>query len=1175
MSRTGRLRSTVTGGRSEAASGRSRAGRDATGRDATGRDAGRRDTGRRDAGRRDAGRRDADRPAGRAGRSSSVVEWMGRAVLLAAWWSLLRLIVHPLHELERGDDVFALLNLPVGPSLFSTVVLFIVGGAIRRRMRAAWWLLFVFQVVSGAYTICVLTGLVVRNEIPDHIETFAAVLTAVNVAITGLVLTVLAVTRPAFISVVQPGARLRAAAVLVGGLAASLAAALALTFAAPGRLRDDYHRIHWAVRIVFGVRPDRSDLGWAGQYGHGWIADLVGLLSGLSVVGAGVLFVRSGRVRGFMTAQDEFDLRTLIARTGERDSLAWFATRRDKSVVFTPRRDAAITYRVVANVSLASADPIGPPARWPAAIAAWLDESRAHGWFPAVLAAGEPAARAYCAAGLKALPLGDEAIIDTESFTLDGPEMQSVRRAVRRIRRLGYTISVHRHADLDATELAELAECAGRWRVDATERGFSMALGRLGDPLDGRSVAVLARDRDGRLRGLLSLVPWGRRGLSLDLMRRDRESDNGLNEAMVAALVRQGSDQLGVVRVSLNFAMFRGVFEAGERLGAGPLVRLTNGAMRFASRFWQIESLYRSNARYRPRWQTRYVCFDSALTLTRVSLAAGAAEGFLPTLGGRPPDRAQQGAVVFAGNRMPLAAALAAFEQGTGAGATDAPRLSGQQRARLAKVDVLARHGIEAYPASVPRDRSIADVRAQYADVSDAGRTGSVVAVVGRVRALRRFGRLVFAVLEENGSTMQVLLTAQRLGDRHELARRTWDLGDLVSVTGEVGRSERGELSVLAHDWLMAGKCLTPVAKLRPPTREPAARPPRQLELLVEPRARQLLEQRTVLVRQLRAGLDRRGFGEVETPMLQAVHGGANARPFRTQMNAFGMPLSLRIAPELHLKRLAVGGRQRIYELNRNFRNEGVDDTHNPEFTALEAYQAFADYHDMRTLVRALILEVATAVHGAPVARRGVAGGGMRETDLSAPWPIVPVYDAVSAACCTPVTPATELPVLQDLCRDRAVPWRAGRSPGELVSALYEQLVEACTVEPTFYVDFPTATSPLTRAHRDDPRLAQRWDLVAWGQEIATAYSELTDPIEQRRRLTEQSLRRSSGDPEAMELDEEFLAALAFAMPPTGGLGLGVDRLLMMLTGVPIRDTLAFPFTGRGGSSAASVGPRR
>ena len=363
---------------------------------------------------------------------------------------------------------------------------------------------------------------------------------------------------------------------------------------------------------------------------------------------------------------------------------------------------------MLANVSLASADPIGPPAAWPAAIAAWLAEARTFGWFPAVLSASEEGAQAYVAAGLKALPIGDEAIIDVDTFTLEGPTMQPVRQAVHRVQRAGYTISVRRHADLSAEQLAELARRAEDWRGEDTERGFSMALGRLGDPVDGGCVAVLAHDADGRLRGLLSMVPWGRRGLSLDLMRRDRTSENGLVEAMVAALVTACRDELGVRRLSLNFAMFRGVFSAAERVGAGPVVRLTSRVLTFASRFWQIESLYRSNARYLPSWLPRYLCYDSSLTLTRVALAAGMAEGFLPAVEGSG-ERAYDGRVVLDGRPVPFAEAVALQYRAVRSGTRPVRRLSQQQRVRHDKLARLVEAGRQPYPVSVPRSCEVAE----------------------------------------------------------------------------------------------------------------------------------------------------------------------------------------------------------------------------------------------------------------------------------------------------------------------------------------------------------------------------------------------------------------------------------------------------------------------------------
>ena len=574
--------------------------------------------------------------------------WCGRVIVLGGFWSLVSLILRPLRWPRRIDDLFSLINLPVGPSLFSIALLFVVGGAVRRRIRFAWWLLLAFQTVAALYLVGVLSAYLVSYQDARDLSAMDTVELFVNAGLTVPLVALLWLSRQAFSSRLEPGARWPALAVLTSGIAASITLAVLLDFAFPDRLTGIGRKLSWSVRVALGVEPSSTEVGWHGEYGHRWVAVLAGLISAIALVSAAVIFLRSARAKNYLTAQDELDVRRLLLQSGDRDSLGYFATRHDKSVIFDADRTAAVTYRVLSNVSLASADPIGPLANWPGAITAWLAECRAFGWFPAVLSASEEGARAYLAAGLKALPLGDEAIIDTDTFTLEGPTMQPVRRAVRRVQRAGYTITVRRHAELSAEQLAEIDQRAEQWRVDETERGFSMALGRLGDPTDGNCVAVLAHNPDGALRGVLSLVPWGRRGLSLDLMRRSPDAENGVIEAMVAELVATARDQLGVRAVSLNFAVFRGVFGAAERVGAGPVVRLTSRLLSFASRFWQIESLYRSNARYLPRWTPRYLCYDSSLTLTRVALAAGAAEGFLPALG-TPRERARDDTVQLRG----------------------------------------------------------------------------------------------------------------------------------------------------------------------------------------------------------------------------------------------------------------------------------------------------------------------------------------------------------------------------------------------------------------------------------------------------------------------------------------------------------------------------------------------
>jgi len=1090
----------------------------------------------------------------------------GRVIVLGGFWSLVSLVLRPVSWVHRVDDVFGLVNLPVGPSLFSIVLLFVIGGAVRRRVRFVWWLLLAFQTLAAAYLVAILfaVGLNVRDA--RDISMLSAVELVLNAGLTVVLVVLLWLSRHAFSSRLEPGARWLALGVLTSGLLASIAVAVVLDLAFPAKLHGIGRRLSWSVRVALGLEPSSSDVGWNGQHGHHWVAALSGLLSALALVAAAVIFLRSARSKAYLSAQDELDIRRLLLGHGERDSLGYFATRHDKSVIFNADRSAAVTYRVLANVSLASADPLGPVAAWPSAIEAWLAEARSFGWFPAVLSASEQGAEAYVAAGLKALPIGDEAIIDTETFTLEGPTMQPVRRAVRRVQRAGYTITVSRHADLAPEQLAEIEQVAELWRGDDTERGFSMALGRLGDPVDGDCVAVLAHDRDGQLRGVLSMVPWGRRGLSLDLMRRSREAENGVIEAMVAELVSVGRDEFGIRAISLNFAMFRGVFGAAERVGAGPVVRLTSRVLTFASRFWQIESLYRSNARYLPHWARRYLCYDSSLTLTRIAVAAGSAEGFLPALGG-PAERAEDGLVVFEGQQLPFADAVAALQRAARNSARPVRRLSQQQRVRVEKLATLAAAGSCGYPVRVPRDRDLASIVDKFSGSGPDSRTGEQVSVAGRVRALRDLGGLVFAVIQDGPARLQVMLERTELGpDQHELARRSIDLGDFISATGQIVTSRRGELSVLARHWQMAAKCLHPLPDAHAGFADPDARVrQRHVDLIVNPEAMDALVKRSVAVREIRQAFGRRDFLEVETPMLQSVHGGANARPFVTHINAYDATLYLRIAPELFLKRLCVGGMRRVFELNRNFRNEGADATHNPEFTSVEAYQAYADYLDMRTLTRELILEVATAVHGRPVAHRPGPDGRPIEIDLSGEWESMTVHDAVGRAVGAVVTPDTEAAELRPLAQRHGVAVPADAEAGQVVLELYEALVEKQTVRPTFYLDFPIETSPLTRRHRTDPRLAERWDLVAFGTEIGTAYSELIDPIDQRNRLTEQSLRAADGDHEAMQVDESFLSALEYAMPPTGGLGIGVDRLVMLLLGASIRQTLAFPFVRPGG----------
>lgn len=418
-----------------------------------------------------------------------------------------------------------------------------------------------------------------------------------------------------------------AAAVLFGGATAATAIGVALVtwFGSVGDSSIG-SRIEYALLRLLTV--DKQDVSALGISSPHWVDVMINAMSLVLFLMVVYALFRSPRGLVRHDAQDEEKLRELLAKEPEPDSLGYFALRRDKSVIFSPSGKAAIAYRAVGGVSLAAGDPLGDPEAWPGAIELWLREASEHAWAPAVAGASEQAGEIFARHGLTALELGDEAIVEVSEFTLDGRAMRTVRQAVNKVKRAGYTVRIRRHKDIELREMAHLQTKADHWRYGQPERGFSMALNRLGDAADGNCLMIECFDCQGDLRALLSYVPWGKDGLSLDLMRRDKDSDNGLMEFMVTELL-QHAEEFGVSRVSLNFAMFRAVFERGSKLGAGPVLRLWRSVLIFFSRWWQIESLYRANAKYRPIWEPRFVLYARSADLPRISLAYARAEGFL------------------------------------------------------------------------------------------------------------------------------------------------------------------------------------------------------------------------------------------------------------------------------------------------------------------------------------------------------------------------------------------------------------------------------------------------------------------------------------------------------------------------------------------------------------------
>jgi lysyl-tRNA synthetase class 2 len=494
----------------------------------------------------------------------------------------------------------------------------------------------------------------------------------------------------------------------------------------------------------------------------------------------------------------------------------------------------------------------------------------------------------------------------------------------------------------------------------------------------------------------------------------------------------------------------------------------------------------------------------------------------------------------------------------------DAPDdLPEQFRIRQAKRERLLAEGRDPYPVEVARTHTLAELRRAYPELAADTETGQQVGVAGRVVFARNSGKLCFATLQEgDGTQLQAMISLNGVGQSSlDAWKSDVDLGDIVLVHGQVISSRRGELSVLADSWQIISKALRPLPVAHKELNEETRVRQRYVDLIVRPEARSVARQRIAVVRAVRSALERRGFLEVETPMLQTIPGGAAARPFVTHSNALDTELYLRIAPELFLKRCLVGGFEKVFELNRNFRNEGADSTHSPEFAMLETYQAYGTYDDSAIVTRELIQEVADEAIGT----RNVPLPDGTTYDLDGEWATLEMYPSLSEALGEQISPETGVERLLALASELGleIPHDRGYGHGKLVEELWEHTVGETLWAPTFVRDFPVETTPLTRAHRSIPGVTEKWDLYVRRFELATGYSELIDPVVQRERFAAQARAAAAGDDEAMLLDEDFLTALEYAMPPTTGTGMGIDRLLMALTGLSIRETVLFPIVRR------------
>ena len=487
----------------------------------------------------------------------------------------------------------------------------------------------------------------------------------------------------------------------------------------------------------------------------------------------------------------------------------------------------------------------------------------------------------------------------------------------------------------------------------------------------------------------------------------------------------------------------------------------------------------------------------------------------------------------------------------------DASKLAEIIEGRRAKIDQLRDAGVEPYPVRFRPSHTVPEVRAAYPDVEAGTETGEHVTIAGRLVAKREMGKLRFLVLREDGQDLQLFCPLAALDDASRALMDLLDTGDWIGATGEVMASKKGELSVKPATLTLLAKGLRPLPDKWHGLSDTEARfRQRELDLVVNDDARRVFEVRSKVLSALRAEMEERGFVEVETPMLHPIPGGATARPFVTHHNTLDVDLYLRIAPELYLKRLIAGGMRRVFEINRNFRNEGMSTRHNPEFTMLESYAAYDDYHDVMELTEGLIERAARdAVGTTAVTYQG------RPLSLAGPFRRATLLELVAEATGR-ADLAYDLDVadLRALCDTHEVHWEDAWGGGKLIVELYEKLVEGELWDPTFVIDHPVETSPLARAHRSDPHVTERFEVIVAGRELGNAFSELIDPAVQRERFEAQARAKAAGDAEAMVVDEAYLRAMELGMPPTGGLGIGVDRLVMFLADVGnIRDVILFP----------------
>ncbi len=859
---------------------------------------------------------------------------------------------------------------------------------------------------------------------------------------------------------------------------------------------------------------------------------------------------------------EEWEHAQRLVRQYGWDTLAYFVLRPDKSFFFSSDGEAMLAYGYRGGYALVSGDPVGRPESIPLLLEEFFTMCRKNAWKFAFLAVREADVPLYERFGLHALYMGDEAIIHPDTFDLDGHDMRKVRQTARRFEKAGYTYEFMTEAECDRNLMLRLNQISADWRGDKPEEGFTTALSQdMTGAYPDCGIAV-AFDAENVPMGFMHLIPCfgDEPGYSLDIMRYERDAPNGIMEYLIASTAIS-LGRRGITRLSSNFAAFGRLLD--DDLDFQGLQRVARWGVKKLSKVYQADNLRTFNTRFQPHWLPRVIVYRDARDMASIGLLYLGAERILrlPGLGLILEPRARNKTPPMTGSikHAPL-----------GAGTRPRSRMISEPispddlgqtplfQARVSEANKMREDGIEPWPilTDFAPDTTVRELRDRYGEIEPDTETGATVSIGGRVLALRKYGALTFGDIRDRTGEIQIYVRRDRTKAEEFSAFAKVKVGDFIGVTGEVMTTKTGELSIRPTRILLTSKALRALPDRSDGFTDPELRARhRYLDLIMNDDARERAIGRSKAIATIREFMAEHEFIEVETAILQNIPGGAAAKPFITHHNALHIDIYLRIALELQLKRLIVGGLERVFELSRTFRNEGIDNRHNPEFTMMEAYCTYMDYWSMMTFTEEMVARVATAVTGGTV----VTIGG-REMDLTPPWERITMVDAITRETGLDLHLDQPIEVIRERVESYGVETEPNWGGGRILDEIYDEHVQSKIWGPVFLHDYPAETSPLAKQHRDNPLYAERFEVITAGREMVNSYTEQNDPIVQREALMAQMGNREAGDDEAERIDFDFLRAMEHAMPPLGGMGIGIDRLVMLLTDTDhIKDVILFP----------------